>query len=815
MSQVHRAGQRYCISLAPRSTDKPSLKDSALNTASLLTDHSDVVGAGSLAEVTSGAIDSQPVESNRVTTIGGENAVPFLANGLLPVNGHAGTTETLDLLEPSISTTQATGDPAVQLPISDVREHADLTRLGGFLEPEEGKQMPASVNSLVSSSGLSGSNDLQAELGPSFTTGLLQQSENQMDLSVSLEQASYSEHVELLHRPAVVLVEGLESEAQLNPADSPVTKASEAPLLDQATQLVAMRELLPSSEDHVMQDAPQSPGKMARSRDDEDDDDEGPAQKRLRAETDGREAPEFKIPDLPQAATQPNDVTSDAALTTDAATTTDATGTTAQTSGGKTIRSSLPITKSQHKFLLKGVQNLRRNKNAAAFTAPVDIVALKIPNYPDIVKKPMDLRTMEEKLKSGGYSAVDDYVADFNQIVENTVAFNGPEHPVTIAAHTLKESFDKQMSNLPPPDIAEPPRPEKKAKTPAAPPQPKAAPPRRESRSSLGKARSPTAAGSLQTFALGPQGVPLIRRDSMATDGRPKREIHPPAPRDLPYSNQKPKKKKYQWELRFCQEVLNEMKKPKYSTIGFAFHNPVDPVALNIPTYHAIIKKPMDLGTIEKKLKEGQYENAKEFEADIRLMFANCYKFNPEADAVYGMGKQYEGIFDHKWAEKRQWIEEHAPASGPQSPGSSPESDEEDEEDDDEEEEEETDELAMLQKKIAAMSKQVENLTKKKASPPVMPKKAAKNTKATKPAPKKGGSMGPTKSDRKEVRPKKAKIPYVTYEQKQDISNRINTLPEARMATALTIIRDNMPNLKVRHNEYHVHVVELANSLLR
>ena len=68
---------------------------------------------------------------------------------------------------------------------------------------------------------------------------------------------------------------------------------------------------------------------------------------------------------------------------------------------------------------------------------------------------------------------------------------------------------------------------------------PKPPPARRESRSSLpGSARSPVSADSQQTFALGPTGVPLIRRDSMTVgDGRPKRKIHPPAPRDLPSSH--------------------------------------------------------------------------------------------------------------------------------------------------------------------------------------------------------------------------------------------------------------------------------------
>ena len=90
------------------------------------------------------------------------------------------------------------------------------------------------------------------------------------------------------------------------------------------------------------------------------------------------------------------------------------------------------------------------------------------------------------------------------------------------------------------PDIVEPPGDKKKKTITASALKPP--PVRRESRSSLpGSARSPVSAGSQQTFALGPTGVPPIRRDStIVGDGCPKREIHPPAPRDLPYANQKP-----------------------------------------------------------------------------------------------------------------------------------------------------------------------------------------------------------------------------------------------------------------------------------
>lgn len=581
---------------------------------------------------------------------------------------------------------------------------------------------------------------------------------------MAVASAPVSTSAELPHHPAVPIAVSTLPEA---PAES-----APSPALSQPQVL---------GNDQEMQDAPlASPsGKIARSRDDEGMDD-GPATKRFRTDDDGSAAPEFKVPELPPLNTTENGTQLDASR----------------------VDSSQPITKTQHKFLLKVVQNIKRTKDAVPFSSPVDFVALNIPNYPSVITKPMDLKTMEEKLKNGQYTSGDAYVTDFNQIVENAATFNGHEHPVTLMARRIKETFDKQIINLPGSDTPESSSVDKKAKKAAVAPAAKAVAPRRESRSSLGgSARSPTtaAAASPQTFALGPQGVPLIRRDSTTGDGRPKREIHPPPPRDLPYANQKPKKKKYQWELRFCQEVMNEMNKPKYQVIGYPFYNPVDPVALNIPHYHKLIKKPMDLGTVGSKLKGGQYENAKEFEMDIRLMFQNCYKFNPPNDPVNGMGHQFEGVFNEKWSEKRHWLDDHVPGSGPQSPGSSPEPEEEEDDDEEGDEEEEENQLTILQKQIAAMSKQVEMIQKKKSSPPASGKQANRGTKPVKKEAKKSSSAAPVKSEKKgSSRPtKKEKAPYVTYEQKQDISNRINSLPESKMATALKIIRDNMPNLKV------------------
>ena len=692
--------------------------------------------------------------------------------------------------ESLFSTATADTDPAVHQPTSDLRIETEPVSQDTAKEIKEEKQQQdlaaddELANGIAHSDGPSIEHTLSPKPAPakdimdiSAPTNAESESVNTEPVDVAMGNASDlttatdASNIELPHHPVVPSIETPSAVAGANEASG--TPAINPPSEHSQSQ----------PQDQSMQDIPPSPSKVARGREEEGTDDE-PATKRFRTIESTSEAPEFKVPEPPLLA-------SGASV--------DASSTTVNTSApgpskllaAKERQSNatydLPMTKPQHNYLKKRLLSLKKNSFAVSFNQPVDPVALNIPSYPDIIKNPMDLKTMDTKLKNGDYHTVADYARDFDYVVGNAVIFNGSEHPVTQAAFHLRDIFDRDLKGLPSHDIAEPTSAEKKAKKAST-----AKPPtqRRESRSSIGTAKSPTAS-STQTFALGPQGIPLIRRDSTAADGRPRREIHPPAPKDLPYSTQKPKKKKYQWELKFCQEVLNELKRPKYQTVSWPFQAPVDPVAMNIPSYHKVIKKPMDLSTVDLKLKSGQYENAKEFEADVRLMFSNCYKFNPADHAVHKAGKSYEEIFDEKWSSMKVWIRDHAPSSGAQSPGSSPEPEEE-EESEDEEDEEEENQLSFLQKQIAGLSKQVEAIQKKKASPPVPAKKV--RGKPTKKETKKTAPKGDKKQSKST---KKDKIPYVTYDQKQEISSRINTLPENKMMQALTIIRDNMPNLKV------------------
>ncbi|KAH8914025.1 Bromodomain-containing protein, partial [Atractiella rhizophila] len=80
---------------------------------------------------------------------------------------------------------------------------------------------------------------------------------------------------------------------------------------------------------------------------------------------------------------------------------------------------------------------------------------------------------------------------------------------------------------------------------------------------------------------------------------------------------------------------------------AFPFHNPVDPIALQIPHYFDIIprKDARDLSTIRKHLDQDRYRNFDEFEADVKLMLKNCYTFNASDTPVYASGREFERLF--------------------------------------------------------------------------------------------------------------------------------------------------------------------------
>ena len=535
-------------------------------------------------------------------------------------------------------------------------------------------------------------------------------------------------------------------------------------------------------QDSVMQDLPSPPAKVARERE-EDDADVEPLAKRVKTDEEQHaESSSFKVPEVP-AAISPSQTNGSPAPTTSMA------------DGDESI------TQPRLAHMKKIISNLKKSNASQNFRVPVDYVALNLPSYPEVVKTPMDLSQIDNKLKKQQYNSVSEFTSDFELIISNCVAFNGREHVVTQGAFKMQSSFNNQMAHLPKAQFAEPSKEEKRAARIKAEPT-RAAPPRRPSVTApvappVRTAQSPKAATPSAVYAPGPDGMPLIRRES-AMDGRPKRAIVPSKRNQESFSGGRPKKKKYELQLRFCQEVIKEITSAKHWQMNQYFTHPVDPVSLNIPTYFQLVKKPMDLGTVQTKLDSNVYEKAKDFEEDVRLVFKNCYKFNPEGDFVNQCGHQLEDLFDKKWETKDDWIAAREPASDP--PSDEEDDDLEDSEDDAEDSEDErSDKIAALQKQIEMMSKQMGELTNKKPkkkskSPNELPKKSKSKSAKKEKARASFPNLKPDKS-KKAAKPRAEKERYVTFAEKQYISNGIGMLPEKQMSEALRIIQQSVPSL--------------------
>lgn len=444
-----------------------------------------------------------------------------------------------------------------------------------------------------------------------------------------------------------------------------------------------------------------------------------------------------------------------------------------------------PLTQPQTRYLLEKMKNLKKTKHSLSFLNPVDYVALNIPTYPDIIKTPMDLGTMENKMKTGKYGSVQEFVDDFNLIIQNARTFNGDAHPVTQAGFSMEAYMKKILEGVPSANQPAPQKPQPKKASPK--PQP-----RRESRSVAQAAPAPAAAAAAATaapantaesFALQPDGTPQIRRDS--TINRPARAIKPPPARELTYS--KPKRKEHQLELKFCDHVLSEVKGPKYAALNSVFLSPVDPVALNIPHYRQVVKHPMDLSTMTQKLRQGQYGKASEFKKDFELMIQNCLVFNPIGNPVRDMGVQFKREFDALWQTKDKWekarkaeLQRGTSASADEYSGDEEEEDEDEGPDDDK-----TDTIARLQKQLEQIQGALAGLNQP------APKKKSSSKKAAKPNKKSGGGSAQPKQ-KLSTKPKAPKKPkQVTYEEKQEISDAVGRMNEEQVGQLTKIITSN------------------------
>jgi len=95
------------------------------------------------------------------------------------------------------------------------------------------------------------------------------------------------------------------------------------------------------------------------------------------------------------------------------------------------------------KMAKETLQTLMANPRALLFLEPVDWKALGIPDYPEIIKSPMDFSTCMKKLEAHVYKDETEYCADMRLIFTNAKTYNQLGSHVYTLAEALSTQFER------------------------------------------------------------------------------------------------------------------------------------------------------------------------------------------------------------------------------------------------------------------------------------------------------------------------------------------------------------------------------------
>ncbi|XP_067278837.1 bromodomain-containing protein 3a isoform X4 [Pseudorasbora parva] len=544
------------------------------------------------------------------------------------------------------------------------------------------------------------------------------------------------------------------------------------------------------------------------------------------------------------------------------------------------------------------VKTLWRHQFAWPFYQPVDAIKLGLPDYHKIIKNPMDMGTIKKRLENVYYWSASECMQDFNTMFTNCYIYNKPTDDIVLMAQALEKIFLQKVALMPQEEVELlPPAPKGKGRKPAGPGQPEVAVSSGSPTSVFPGATSP----SLQTAVVSPAPAPTIATSLPAVQNTTAAAIIPSMPPSQPVVKKKgvkrkadtttpttsaitasrsqspspileatqgkvasrrestgrpikPPKKDFEEDelgvqgskkgrlseqLKYCEVILKEMLSKKHAAYAWPFYKPVDAEALELHDYHDIIKHPMDLSTVKKKMDSREYQDAQNFAADVRLMFSNCYKYNPPDHEVVAMARKLQDVFEMRFAKMPDEPVDVAGAGGVGGAGvvskstvSSESSGDSSTSDSSDSEEERATRLAELQEQVGAeqlkavheqlaalsqapVSKPKKKKEKKekdkkkenkhnKSKPeekgkPAQPPKPAQQKKgparkanSTVPGnrqPKKGGRGPGYESDEEMSLP-------MTYDEKRQLSLDINRLPGEKLGRVVHIIQSREPSLR-------------------
>ncbi len=242
------------------------------------------------------------------------------------------------------------------------------------------------------------------------------------------------------------------------------------------------------------------------------------------------------------------------------------------------------------------IKKLNEHESSEPFWYPVD--ERQVPHYRSVIKRPMDLDTIGRNLRAGMYGERQaGLIVDVRQMFKNCYIFNMEESAIYQHAKRLETYFERELLPEAVPEMAA------VMGAPSAPSEPKAP---------IISVKIPTLTKSLAK----------------------KKEREKERARELQLLPT-------DWQA--CKKILTKLMQ---HSAAIWFLEPVDPIALGIPMYFDFVKRPMDLGTVSRRLEAYSYKTVVDFVDDVELVFRNSLSFNPVDSVVYQDTVTLAGVFD-------------------------------------------------------------------------------------------------------------------------------------------------------------------------
>ncbi|XP_051939439.1 nucleosome-remodeling factor subunit BPTF-like isoform X1 [Hippocampus zosterae] len=105
-----------------------------------------------------------------------------------------------------------------------------------------------------------------------------------------------------------------------------------------------------------------------------------------------------------------------------------------------------PLTEKDYEGLRRILRSLTAHKMAWPFLEPVD--TSDAPDYYKVIKEPMDLSTMEERLQKRKYVRLTEFVADMTKIFDNCRYYNPSDSPFYQCAEVLESFFVQKLKGF-------------------------------------------------------------------------------------------------------------------------------------------------------------------------------------------------------------------------------------------------------------------------------------------------------------------------------------------------------------------------------